>query len=94
LNAVAAGGQIALIGVLTGFGAPDAPLFPLMARNARLDGIYVGSRTDFGALNVFIETHDIHPIIDRAFEFEDAPAGFAHLRSGAHFGKVVVTGKK
>jgi len=91
MNCVAAGGQIALIGVLTGFAPPDASLFPLTARNARLDGIYVGSRADFEALNVFLAEHEIHPVIDRTFPFDEARDAFAHLRSGAHFGKVVIS---
>jgi NADPH:quinone reductase-like Zn-dependent oxidoreductase len=90
IASVAAGGQIALIGVLTGFGPPTAPLFPLMARNARLDGIYVGSRADFEALNAFLAEHRIAPVIDRVFPFAEAREAFRHLESGAHFGKVVV----
>jgi NADPH:quinone reductase-like Zn-dependent oxidoreductase len=92
MNSVAAGGQIALIGVLTGFGAPEVSLFPLVARNVRLDGIYVGSRADFEALNIFLAQHEIHPMIDRVFPFTEAAAAFAYLRSGAHFGKVVISG--
>ncbi len=91
MNSVAASGQIALIGVLTGFGAPDASLFPIVARNVRLDGIYVGSRADFEALNAFLTEHQIHPIIDRVFPFAQAREAFAHLRSAAHFGKVVIS---
>jgi NADPH:quinone reductase-like Zn-dependent oxidoreductase len=91
MNSVAAGGQIALLGVLTGFGAPEASLFPIVARNVRLDGIYVGSRADFEALNAFLIEHQIHPIIDRTFAFAEAPGAFEHLRSGSHFGKVVIS---
>ncbi|MEA3211122.1 MAG: hypothetical protein QOE70_4179 [Chthoniobacter sp.] len=91
LNSVAAGGQIALIGVLTGFAPPDASLFPLTARNARLDGIYVGSRTDFEALNAFLARHQIHPVIDRVFPFDQAREAFAHLESAAHLGKIVIS---
>ncbi|HEV7406803.1 MAG TPA: NAD(P)-dependent alcohol dehydrogenase [Chthoniobacteraceae bacterium] len=90
LNCVAAGGQVALIGVLTGFGPPTATLFPLTARNARMDGIYVGSRADFEALDAFLTEHRIHPVIDRIFPWKDAPAAYAHLESGSHFGKVVI----
>lgn len=91
LMSVAAGGQIALIGVLTGFGAPTCSLFPLLAKNARIDGIYVGSRTDFEHLNTFLKRHQIHPVIDREFTFDDAPAAYNYLASGEHFGKVVIT---
>lgn len=91
MNSVAAGGQIALIGVLTGFAAPETSLFPLTARNVRLDGIYVGSRADFEALNDFIAEHQLRPVIDRTFTFPEVPAAFDYLRSGAHFGKVVIS---
>lgn len=90
MKSVAAGGHIALIGVLTGKGAPDDSLFPLVTKNADLNAIYVGSRLMFCDLNRFLETHDIRPVIDRVFSFEDAPAAYEHLRSGAHFGKVVI----
>jgi NADPH:quinone reductase-like Zn-dependent oxidoreductase len=90
MNTIAAGGQIALIGVLTGFGAPDASLFPLVARNARIDGIYVGSRGDFEAMNHFIERHRMRPVIDRTFHFDQAREAFTHMRGASHFGKLVI----
>jgi NADPH:quinone reductase-like Zn-dependent oxidoreductase len=42
-------------------------------------------------MNRFLEQHTIEPIIDRVFSFDDAPAAFAHLESGQHFGKVVIS---
>ena len=91
MNSTTASGQIALIGVLTGFGPPEASLFPIVARNVRLDGIYVGSRADFKALNSFLTEHQLRPVIDRVFPFAEAPAAFAHLRGATHFGKVVIS---
>ena len=90
MNSVAGGGHIALIGVLTGFGAPQASLFPLVARNVRLNGIYVGPRDVFETMNAFITEKSIRPVIDRVFAFGDAAEAFAHLESGSHFGKVVI----
>ena len=91
MKSVAAGGKIALIGVLTGKGAPGDSLFPLVTKNADLNAIYVGNREMFSDLNQFLERHDIRPVIDRSFAFDDALPAYEHLRSGAHFGKVVVT---
>ncbi len=71
MNSVAAGGQIAAIGVLTGFGPPTASLFPLLARNVRLDGIYVGSRLHFNTMNAFLDHHRIQPVVDRVFPFQE-----------------------
>lgn len=90
MQSVAAGGHIALIGVLTGFGAPQASLFPLVSRNVRLNGIYVGSREDFETMNAFLADKQIRPVIDRTFPFDRADEAFRHLESGSHFGKVVI----
>ena len=90
MNCVAAGGHIALIGVLTGFGAFSGSLFPLVARNATVCGIYVGSRSDFETMNRFLEDRQLRPVIDRAFSFANAAQAFEYLESGAHFGKVVI----
>jgi NADPH:quinone reductase-like Zn-dependent oxidoreductase len=30
------------------------------------------------------------PVVDRIFAFADAKAAFAHMASGAHFGKVAI----
>jgi len=90
VGCIAPGGHIALVGVLTGFGAPAASLFPLVGRNARISGIYVGSREDFLDLGRFIEVRGIQPVIDRAFDFQDAPAAYRWLEGRQHVGKVVI----
>lgn len=90
LKCVAAGGQIAQIGVLTGFDAPDVSLFPLVARNARMNGIYVGSREHFENFVRFLDVTKIKPVIDRVFDFKDARSAYEYMQSGAHFGKVVI----
>lgn len=90
MQCVAASGHIALIGVLTGFGAPTSSLFPLLAKNVRLNGIYVGPRDEFMAMNSFMEKTDLAPVIDRVFELKDVPKAFEYLESGRHFGKVVI----
>lgn len=90
MKAVAAGGHIALIGVLTGFGAPNASLFPLLARNVCLNGIYVGPRDQFVVMNDFLERKRIEPVIDRVFAMDQAPEAFEYLATGRHFGKVVI----
>jgi NADPH:quinone reductase-like Zn-dependent oxidoreductase len=87
---VAAGGHIALIGVLTGFDPPQESLFPLVARNVRLNGIYVGHRTALERLLTFAEAKTLRPVIDRVFPFAEAEGAYDYLESGAHFGKVVI----
>ncbi len=89
LASLAAGGHVALIGGLAGFGG-DIPAMTLLQANATASGIYVGSRADFEAMNAFIERHKVRPVIDRVYEFADAAAAYERLESGRHFGKVVI----
>lgn len=89
LEALAFGGHIALIGGLTGFGGA-LPVGNLMFINASASGIYVGSREHFEAMNAFISEHEIRPLIDRVFEFEEAPDAFEYMTSGDFMGKIVI----
>jgi len=90
INAIAPGGRIAQIGVLTGFNS-QPNIVPLQFKNASIHGICVGSVAHYTRLNAFLVQHNIRPVIDQVFGFDDAAAGYAHLHSGSHFGKVVVT---
>ncbi|RKP43911.1 zinc-dependent alcohol dehydrogenase family protein [Pararobbsia silviterrae] len=89
LRALAPGGKIAQIGVLTGFG-PTPNLARLQNLNADILGITVGSVSHFTAMNAFIDERRLAPIIDQIFAFEDVANAYAYLRSGHHFGKIVV----
>jgi NADPH:quinone reductase-like Zn-dependent oxidoreductase len=89
LAALGLGGHVALIGGLTGFeGSVDVGA--VTGSLGSMTSIYVGSREDFEAMNAFIAQHKMKPVIDRVFAFEEAPAAFAYLESGSHFGKVVI----
>ena len=87
VQAVRAGGHIALIGVLT---QGDFDPRPLLMRSIRLQGIYVGSRTMFEAMNRAIALHGVRPTIDRVFPMEQAADALGYLEAAGHFGKVVV----
>lgn len=88
LRAVRMGGTVSLIGVLAGRGEFN-PNWIFM-KHVRLQGIYVGSREMFEAMNRFIREHEFHPVVDRVFDFDQAPEAYRHLESGAHIGKVVI----
>lgn len=89
LRAVRSGGVISLVGILSGNATP-IPLTKILMRQVRVQGILVGHREGFESMNKAIEAAALRPIVDRHFPFEEAPAAFAHLASGAHFGKVVI----
>ena len=78
-----------LVGVLAGAASAGNP-FGLAMKNATLRGIYVGSSAEFAAMNRFLEQHAIRPVIDKVFPFAEARDAYAYLKSGAHFGKVVI----
>ncbi|MDT8410183.1 MAG: NAD(P)-dependent alcohol dehydrogenase [Wenzhouxiangellaceae bacterium] len=87
IAAVRTGGHIALIGVLTG-AAGDVPTARLMARQARLQGLIVGSRTDQQNMIEAIEATDLDPVIDRSFELAEIADAFRFEEAGRHFGKI------
>jgi NADPH:quinone reductase-like Zn-dependent oxidoreductase len=89
LEILAYGGHIALIGGLSGYGS-DLPTDSIMWINATASGVYVGSREDFEAMNAFISEHAIRPLIDRVFEFDEAPAAYELMESGDFMGKIVI----
>lgn len=89
INSAASGGRIQLIGVLTGRGEPPSP-YGLLAKQASIQGVYVGSRGHFERMNAAIASHKVEPVIDRVFSFDDAPAAYRHLEQGVHFGKIVI----
>jgi len=89
IAAVAAGGRIALIGVLSGRGA-EASAYGLLAKQAILHGVFVGSRRHFERMNAAIAVHRLEPVIDRVFGFGETPAAYKYLDSGVHVGKIVI----
>ncbi len=53
-------------------------------------GIYVGSKADFEAMNAFMEEHEIHPVIDRVFDFDEAEEAYDFMGNGSFMGKIVI----
>jgi NADPH:quinone reductase-like Zn-dependent oxidoreductase len=89
LAAVRMAGRVSLIGVLSGR-TSDLDIAPILMRKVRVQGVFVGHRETFEAMNRAIALHRLRPVVDRVFPFEEARAAFEHMESGAHFGKVVI----
>ena len=87
IEAAKLGGNIHLIGVLTG---GEINPTPMMRKMLTVRGIYVGSRQMFEALNGSVALHRIQPVIDKVFDFADAKAAYHHLKGQTHVGKVVI----
>ena len=88
MKAVRTGGAISLIGVLSGVGQVN-PL-PILMRNIRLQGIFVGSRAMFEAMNRAIGLAKLKPVVDKVFGFAEAKEALKHMESAAHFGKICI----
>ena len=80
-------GRIALIGVLAG-GTIDPT--PIMRKSIGLQGVYVGSMRQFEDMNRALQVTGIRPVVDRTFDFDDAPDAYRWMRGAAHFGKIVI----
>ena len=89
IKAVRYGGRISLIGVLTGFAGEINPQ-PILGKSITLQGIYVGNREMFEAMNRAIAQAQLKPVIDRVFPFSETRVAYDYLQSGSHFGKVVI----
>src|SRR5262249_25254181 len=83
LRAIRVGGHIGLIGNLAGNTA-EVNLVQILMQNVRVQGILVGSRDTFEAMNRAIALHKMHPVIDRVFEFGEAREAFKYMADGAH----------
>lgn len=88
IAALAAEGEIALIGVLAD-GEPPHPR-ALMMTGGSIRGIFVGSVAMARELNAFVDEHGIKPPIGKRFGFADAPAAYAHAWGADSFGKTVI----
>jgi NADPH:quinone reductase-like Zn-dependent oxidoreductase len=89
LLAVRFGGTISLIGNLAGTKS-ELLLTHIFMQKIRVQGILVGDRESFEAMNRAIALHRLRPVIDRAFPLEEAAAAFSHMAAGEHFGKIVI----
>ncbi len=89
VNAARVGGNIAVIGVLSGKGEFNPT--SILMKSVRLQGIYVGSRQMFEDMNrEFCQHTHLKPVIDRIFEFGEVKDALKYMESAAHFGKIVV----
>ncbi len=89
IAAVRVGGDIALIGILTGAAGQVAPT-SIMRKSITVRGVYVGSRQMFAEMNQAIAAHNLRPVIDQTFDFADARQAYHTMRAAGHFGKLVI----
>ncbi|MBI2378785.1 MAG: NAD(P)-dependent alcohol dehydrogenase [Deltaproteobacteria bacterium] len=89
IEAVRPDGVVSIIGVMSGFSGPLS-LLPVLMQNIRLQGVIVGSRDGFLAMSRAIEAASLRPPIDVELPFEAFGSALVRMRSGEHFGKIVL----
>jgi NADPH:quinone reductase-like Zn-dependent oxidoreductase len=89
LQATRFGGTISLIGNLAGTRS-ELLLTHVFMQKIRLQGILVGNRESFEAMNRAISLHRLRPVVDRVFPLEASRAALEHMAAGEHFGKIVI----
>jgi NADPH:quinone reductase-like Zn-dependent oxidoreductase len=88
-QALATGGKVVLIGVLSGRGGDVNP-YVLMGKRGNLHGIFVGDRAMFVEMLRAVDGNQIHPVVDRVFPFDQALAAYQCHQSGGFVGKIVI----
>jgi NADPH:quinone reductase-like Zn-dependent oxidoreductase len=88
ISAAKIGGHIALIGALDS-GGEFSPVSVLM-KSIRVQGIFVGSRSYFEDLNTAVSVNRLKPVIDKVFYFSETREALKYMKSGSHFGKIVI----
>ncbi|MEQ1571333.1 MAG: NAD(P)-dependent alcohol dehydrogenase, partial [Myxococcota bacterium] len=89
LDAVRVGGTVAVIGNLAGAVEPVSVL-PILMKQVRCQGVFVGSRRSFESMNAAIERQGIEVQIGARFPFDALPDALAAAAAGV-FGKICLT---
>lgn len=90
LKSLRPGGTVVVSGATSGPG-PAADLNRVFFLQLRVVGSTMGSRDELVRLTRFCATTGVRPVIDRTLPLAQAPDGFAAMRDGDIFGKVVFT---
>jgi NADPH:quinone reductase-like Zn-dependent oxidoreductase len=79
-----------VIGFLSG-SKPTIDVLPIFQKRLNVQGNNTGSISDLEDATRAITAAKIRPIIDRTFDFNDAPSAFEQLAAGGrHFGKLAI----
>ncbi|MFF2885866.1 NAD(P)-dependent alcohol dehydrogenase [Paenibacillus sp. NPDC057967] len=90
ISALKVGGQISIVGILSGASVEGLAIVPAILRRARLQAINVGSRDMFERMNAAIAHYELRPVVDTVYPFTQALAALGHLAKGSYFGKIAI----
>ncbi len=89
VRATRMGGSVMIIGILSGAEQPFN-LVRVLMQDMRLQGVIVGPRDAAEAMNRAIAQHEMRPIVDQVFPFQEAREAFQNMANATHFGKIAV----
>lgn len=90
LRAIRVGGEVSVIGVLSG-AASEINIVPILMQHLRLQGILVGSREAFVRMNRAFAVHRLRPVVDRVVPMSQAREAFEYMAAGSHLGKICIS---
>ncbi|MEJ0033206.1 MAG: zinc-binding dehydrogenase [Bacteroidota bacterium] len=89
LEAAAPGGRIVVFGRTAGDIATVPPRL-IFNKQLTIHGSLMGTRDEFLSMLDFIEKKNIKPVIDSTFPLEKIEEAFERMKSGGHFGKILL----
>ncbi len=89
IEAAKVGGNILVIGVLSGF-AQEIAIPSIFSKNLHVIGLSVGSRRMFEDMASAIGRSELRPVIDKTFDFTEVPEALRLMERGGHFGKIAI----
>ena len=84
-------GTVAVIGVLSGFGAAEIPVTSVMTRQIRLQGIAVGSAAALRDLAAAVADSGLRPHVSHTFEWTELAEAQRVQQAGEHTGKIAIS---
>ena len=84
-------GTVAVIGVLSGFGAAKIPVTSVMTRQIRLQGVAVGSVAALRDLVAAMTSSGVRPHVSRTFDWTELAEAQRVQQAGEHTGKIAIT---
>jgi NADPH:quinone reductase-like Zn-dependent oxidoreductase len=91
IRALRPGGRIVISGTTSGPDVEDAELTRIFFLQLEVIGSTMGSSTELASLVSLLDASGTRPLIDRTLPMEDARDGFAAMKDGDLFGKIVFT---
>ncbi|MGI9603201.1 MAG: zinc-dependent alcohol dehydrogenase family protein, partial [Acidimicrobiales bacterium] len=84
-------GTVAVVGVLSGFGAAEISVTDVMTRQIRLHGISVGSVAGLADLAAAVSANELRPHVSHQYDWTELADAQRCQQAGEHVGKIGIT---